>query len=132
MVRAVPPAPEARLPADAHIAAVEVRHETPCCIPGAAGKNSEGGSWVRWLTWIREVKGTRACQESSGRAQAYGREVLRDPRNMVRAGLPEVQSPDDASRHPPERRLNRCRALRQPRSSADATFGVRAMPSEGI
>ena len=23
-----------------------LRHEAPCCIPGAAGKNSEGGSWV--------------------------------------------------------------------------------------
>jgi hypothetical protein len=32
-------------------------------------------------------------------------EALRDPRNMARAGLPEAQSPDDASRHPPERRL---------------------------
>ena len=74
-------------------AANEVRHEAPCCIPGSAGRNSEGGSWVRWLTWIRKVKETRACQESSGRAQAYGREVLRDPRNTVRAELPEVKSP---------------------------------------
>jgi hypothetical protein len=48
-----------------------VRHEAPCCIPGSAGRNSEGGSWVRWLTWIRKVKGTIACQESSGRVQAY-------------------------------------------------------------
>jgi hypothetical protein len=30
--------------------------------------------------------------------------ALRDPRNMARAGLPEVKSPDDASRHRPERR----------------------------
>jgi hypothetical protein len=58
--------------------------------------------------------------------------ALRDPRNMVRAGLPEAKSPVDASRHPPERRLNRCRALRWYRSFADATSGVRAMPSEGI
>ena len=49
----------------------EVRHEAPCRIPGAAGRNSEGGSWVRWLTWIRKVKGTIACQETSDRVQAY-------------------------------------------------------------
>jgi len=24
----------------------------------------EGGSWVEWLTWIRKVKGTRACQKT--------------------------------------------------------------------
>ncbi|MEU6539146.1 transposase family protein, partial [Streptomyces sp. NPDC047000] len=28
----------------------EVRHEALCRIPGSAGKNSEGGSWARWLT----------------------------------------------------------------------------------
>lgn len=31
-----------------------VRHEAPCCIPGPAGRNSKGGSWVRWLTWTRK------------------------------------------------------------------------------
>ena len=31
---------------------VAMRHEAPGCIPGSAGRNSEGGSWVRWLTWI--------------------------------------------------------------------------------
>jgi hypothetical protein len=39
-----------------------VRREALCCIPGSAGRNSKGGSWVDWLTWIRKVKGTRACQ----------------------------------------------------------------------
>jgi hypothetical protein len=32
-------------------------------------------------------------------------EVLRDPRDMGKATLPESQSPDDATEHPPERRL---------------------------
>jgi hypothetical protein len=41
-----------------------VRREALCCIPGSAGRDLEGGSWVEWLTWIRKVKGTRACQES--------------------------------------------------------------------
>ena len=31
--------------------------------------------------------------------------VLGDPRDMAKAGLPESQSPEDASSHPPERRL---------------------------
>lgn len=44
-----------------------VRNEAPCCIPGPAGRNSEGGSPIS----------------------------------------------SDASRHPPERRLNRCRVLRR-------------------
>ena len=29
-----------------------VRREAPCCIPGAAGRNSKGSSWVQWLTRI--------------------------------------------------------------------------------
>ena len=31
--------------------------------------------------------------------------ALGDPRDMAKAGLPESQSPEDASSHPPERRL---------------------------
>jgi transposase len=42
----------------------QVRREALCCIPGSAGRDLEGGSWVEWLTWIRKVKGTRACQET--------------------------------------------------------------------
>jgi hypothetical protein len=36
-----------------------------------------------------------------------GGDALRDPRDMAKAGLPESQSPDDASSRPPERRLSR-------------------------
>ena len=39
----------------------EMRREAPCCIPGSAGRNSKGGSWVQWLTRIRKVNGTTAC-----------------------------------------------------------------------
>jgi hypothetical protein len=46
-----------------------MRREALCCIPGAAGRNSEGSSWVQWLTVIRKVSGTIACQESGGHAQ---------------------------------------------------------------
>jgi len=38
----------------------EVRHEALCRIPYSVRRNSEGYSWVRWLTWIRKVKGTGA------------------------------------------------------------------------
>jgi hypothetical protein len=47
-----------------------MRHEAPRCIPSAAGRNSKGGSWVRWLTWTRKREGTVACQKSNGRVQA--------------------------------------------------------------
>ena len=51
---------------------LQLRREAPCCIPGAAGRNSKGCSWVQWLTRIRKVKGTIACQESGGHAQVSG------------------------------------------------------------
>ena len=35
-----------------HRCLLEMRREAPCCIPGAAGRNSKEGSWVQWLTRI--------------------------------------------------------------------------------
>jgi hypothetical protein len=67
-----------------------VRREALCCIPGSAGRDLEGGSWVEWLTWIRKVKGTRACQKPGGRAQWSGTARWGDPRDMAKAGLPEA------------------------------------------
>ena len=37
--------------------------------PFQAGQTRREVCWVRWLTWIRKVKGTRACQETGGRVQ---------------------------------------------------------------
>ncbi|WP_230416018.1 ISAs1 family transposase [Micromonospora tarapacensis] len=37
--------------------------------PFQAGQTRREVCWVRWLTWIRKVKGTRACQEIGGRVQ---------------------------------------------------------------
>ena len=37
-----------------------LRHEAPRHIPSSAGRNSKGGSWVRWLTWTRKREGTVA------------------------------------------------------------------------
>ena len=50
-----------------------LRREAPCCIPGSAGRNSEDIPGSDGLLKIRKVKGTIACQETSGRAKAYGR-----------------------------------------------------------
>jgi DDE family transposase len=37
--------------------------------PFQAGQTRREVCWVRWLTWIRKVKETRACQETGGRVQ---------------------------------------------------------------
>ena len=50
-----------------------LRREAPCCIPGLAGRNLEDIPGSNGLLKIRKVKGTIACQETSGRADAYGR-----------------------------------------------------------
>jgi len=52
---------------------VWLRREAPCCIPGLAGRNLEDIPGSDGLLKIRKVKGTIACQETSGRAKAYGR-----------------------------------------------------------
>ena len=50
-----------------------LRREAPCCIPGSAGRDLEDIPGSDGLLKIRKVKGTIACQETSGRADAYGR-----------------------------------------------------------
>ena len=50
-----------------------LRREAPCCIPGLAGRNLEDIPGSDGLLKIRKVKRTIACQETSGRADAYGR-----------------------------------------------------------
>src|SRR6266540_6463790 len=82
-----------------------MRHEAPRHIPSTAGRDSEGGSWIRWLTWTRKRKGTVACQKSNGRAQAYearccGIRVIRRKLDCLYPNLQEMQV-----EHPPERRL---------------------------
>ena len=52
---------------------VWLRREAPCCIPGLAGRNLEDIPGSDGLPKIRKVKGTIACQQTSGRADAYGR-----------------------------------------------------------
>ncbi len=50
-----------------------LRREAPCCIPGSTGRNLEDIPGSDGLLKIRKVKGTIACQETSGHANAYGR-----------------------------------------------------------
>ena len=50
-----------------------LRREAPCCIPGSTGRNLEDIPGSDGLLKIRKVKGTIACQETSGRANVYGR-----------------------------------------------------------
>ncbi len=58
--------------------------------------------------------------------------ALGDPRDMAKAGLPESQSPEGESSHPPERHLKPAPGPAASWNYADATSGPGAMPSEGI
>src|SRR2546421_10483311 len=50
-------------------------------------------------------EGDKSMPGKQRSCSGVGNDALRDPRDMAKAGLPEAQSPDDASSHPPERRL---------------------------
>jgi len=110
-----------------------VRREALCRIPGAAGMDSEGGSWAQWLTSTRKARGTIACQESGGRAQVHGATRPRGPRDRAKAGLPDT---------PISRRCKEPSAGNAPVTGATACAGIvkglaqplgcGAMPSEGI
>jgi hypothetical protein len=91
--------------------------------PRRSREELEGGSWVQWLTRIRKVKGTAACQQSDGQPSVRA-VALWDPRDMAKAGLPESQSPDDGTRRPPERHL-----LPAPRSATTSFAGCRNLRS---
>ena len=102
----------------------EVRREALCCIPGSAGRNSKEGSWVQWLTRIRKVKGTAACQESGGQAQVSG---LRCRETRVIWRKLNCLNPNLQTMQRSVRRKDtcyRCRALRRHLSRVVATFGA--------
>src|SRR5450759_2099638 len=82
-----------------------MRHDALRRIPSSAGRNSKGGFWVQWLTPIRKVTGTRACQESGGQVQVS--EMMRRGTRVIWRKLDCLisQSPDDAKSHPSERYL---------------------------
>ena len=110
-----------------------VRHEAPCRIPGSAGMNSEGGSWVQWLTWIRKGEWDHSMPGKRRPCSGIGGGASRDPRDTAKAGLPESQSPEDGRSHPPERCLTpapRPAPALMPWPGQPPGRG--AMPSEGI
>ena len=59
-------------------------------------------------------------------------EVLGDPRDMAKAGLPESQSPEGAKPYPPERRLKPAPTLRPDEYGRTASSGSGAMSNGGI
>jgi hypothetical protein len=59
-------------------------------------------------------------------------EVLGDPRDMAKAGLPESQSPEGAKSHPSERRLIPAPPLRPSEYFSAASSGSGAMSNEDI
>jgi transposase len=96
-----------RFPDAAHLAswAGMVRCITRLSIPGAARKNSKGGSWVNGLPRVERQRGQEHATESGRKPEdAYGT-VPQDPRNRVRARLPEVQFPIGGCPHPSLQRL---------------------------
>ena len=67
-----------------------LRHEALCLYPSRSGEELEEYLWARWLTWIRKVKGTIACQETSESGPGVRDGALGDPRDMAKAGLPDI------------------------------------------
>jgi hypothetical protein len=108
-----------------------MRREAPCCIPGAAGMNSKGCSWVQWLTQIRKVNGTIACQESDGQAQVSGlrRRGTRVIWRKLDCLIPNLQKMQGSVRRNGTRywRL----ALRRQRSRTVATVGAWSVAQRG-
>ena len=84
---------------------LRVRREARCRIPGATRKNLEDCSWVTQLTRRRKPNGTIACWESDGCLKTWEDRVSQDPCAMVRARLPEAQSPPGERALPSEQRL---------------------------
>jgi transposase len=82
-----------------------VRCITHFSIPGTARKNSKGGSWVNGLPCVERQREQEHATESGRKPEdAYGN-VPQDPRNRVRARLPEVQFPIGGCPHPSLQRL---------------------------
>jgi hypothetical protein len=61
--------------------------------------------WVRWLTVRRKaISGRQHARKLTVTPRRRG-DALGDPRDMVKAGLHEAQSPEGAKHRPPEIRL---------------------------
>jgi transposase len=84
------------------------------------------------LPGSERLRGQQHARKPGGRAQRSETARRGDPRDMAKAGLPESQSPVDASSHPPERPLKPV-----PRSAPDSRVAGAppergTTPSEGV
>jgi hypothetical protein len=99
--------------------------------PAQPGRNSKEGSWVQWLTRIREVNGTIACQESDDHAQVSG--VRCRGTRVIWRKLdclnPNLQTMKRCVRRNDTR--YRRHALRRPGRTAIATFGAWSVAQQG-
>ena len=78
-------------------------------------------------------EGDRSMPENQRPGSDVRDDASGGPRDMAKAGLPEAQSPEDGSSHPPERHLKPAPALRRVgKSRLSQPSGPGAMPSEGI
>jgi predicted transposase YbfD/YdcC len=100
--------------------------------PLEAGQTRREVCWVRWLTWSRKAKGTRACQETDGRVQVPGTACRGTRAVWRRIDLLEPQSPAAAIYCDRNGTWNRCSSWSGCTGSPRPTFAARAMPSEGI
>src|SRR5262249_2367459 len=78
------------------------------------------------------LRGQEHARKPGGRVQWSGTARRGDPRDMAKAGLPESQSPFDASSHPPEKPLKPV-----PRSGSESLLAGGpaergATPGEGV
>ena len=73
--------------------------------PRRSGERSEGSSLGPMAYLDPKGEGDNSMPGNRRPGPGVRDGALGDPRDMAKAGLPEAQSPEDASRHPPERRL---------------------------
>ncbi|MFY1652012.1 IS701 family transposase [Solwaraspora sp. WMMB762] len=73
--------------------------------PTQLGGTRREVSGSEWLTRSRKVNGDKSMPGNQWPGSGVRGGALGDPRDMAKAGLPEVQSPVDVTSHPPERRL---------------------------
>jgi len=97
--------------------------------PGGTRREVPGSNG---LPGSERLRGQQHARKPGGGVQWSGTACRGDPRDMAKAGLPESQSPVDASSHPPERLLKpvSCSASESKVAGAPPERG--ATPSEGV
>jgi hypothetical protein len=97
--------------------------------PGGTRREVPGSNG---LPGSERLRGQQHARKPGGRVQWSGTARRGDPRDMAKAGLPESQSPVDASSRPPERPLKPVPRSASESKVADAPPERGATPSEGV